>query len=114
MKDGDLTITKYITSQEVHVEFVDTGYETVARAQHIVAGSVKDRSIKPKRVRIQERKARARKGTFYAVICNDGYTSIFKSVREVAETYGIKPSSIYSHLRGETDSRAFASITKSK
>lgn len=114
MRDGLLTITHYVNSQEVHVEFVDTGFETVARAQHIMTGSVKDRSIKPKRVRIQEQKARAKKGTFYAVIDNNGYTSLYKSVKEVAEAFSIKSSSIYSHLRGETDSRAFSSITKSK
>ena len=44
---GDLVVTKYINAREVHVKFIDTGYETVATSGHIKAGSVKDK-LKPK------------------------------------------------------------------
>lgn len=41
---GDLTITEYLSSREVHIKFLGTGYETVATLQAIKAGAVRDRS----------------------------------------------------------------------
>ena len=40
---GDLTVTKYINSQDVHVMFINTGYQTVTLASNIRRGLVKDR-----------------------------------------------------------------------
>ena len=42
---GDLVITKYVNKNEVHVEFVKTGYTTVARMGNIRKGNVKDRLL---------------------------------------------------------------------
>lgn len=42
---GDLVITKYINKSEVHVEFVKTGYTTVARMGNIRKGNVRDRLL---------------------------------------------------------------------
>lgn len=39
---GELVITKYINSYEVHVRFIETGFETVARMSNIRNGKVKD------------------------------------------------------------------------
>ena len=40
---GDLIVTKYINSQDVHVMFINTGYQTVTLASNIRRGLVKDR-----------------------------------------------------------------------
>lgn len=40
---GDLIVTKYINSQDVHVMFINTGYQTVTLASNIRQGLVKDR-----------------------------------------------------------------------
>ena len=42
---GDLVITKYVNKNEVYVEFVKTGYTTVARMGNIRKGTVKDRLL---------------------------------------------------------------------
>ena len=42
---GNLVITKYVDTNEVHVKFVDTGYETVSCICNIKTGRVKDKSL---------------------------------------------------------------------
>lgn len=42
---GDLIVTKYFNYENVHVRFIDTGYETVARIDHIRGGSVRDKYL---------------------------------------------------------------------
>lgn len=32
---GDLVVTKYVNSQDIHVMFINTGYQTVTRASYI-------------------------------------------------------------------------------
>lgn len=44
-ESGNLVITKYVKAKEVHVRFIDTGYETVSQAVTIKRGLVRDRSI---------------------------------------------------------------------
>lgn len=40
---GDLVVTKYVNSQDIHVMFINTGYQTVTRASYIRQGLVKDK-----------------------------------------------------------------------
>ena len=42
---GNLLVTKYINYENVYVRFIDTGYETVARIDHIRDGSVRDKYL---------------------------------------------------------------------
>ena len=42
---GTLTITEYINPHKVNVRFVDTGYETSSRLDHILDGTVRDRLL---------------------------------------------------------------------
>jgi len=42
---GNLVITKYVDTNEVHVKFVNTGYETVSCICNIKTGRVKDKSL---------------------------------------------------------------------
>lgn len=42
---GDLVIVKYIDHRNVHVKFINTGYQTISRADHIRNGEVKDRTF---------------------------------------------------------------------
>lgn len=42
---GDLVITKWVSSNEVFVRFVNTGYETVTSMSSISKGMVRDRLI---------------------------------------------------------------------
>lgn len=114
VRDGLLTIKHYKSSQEVHVVFQETGYETVARAQHILVGSVKDRMKKSKRERIREGKALVREDFKYEVVDRKGKVHLFDSIAKLAEHFCITPTSVYSHMRGETVSRAFATLTKIK
>lgn len=41
-KSGDFIVKKYVSALEVHVEFVSTGYKTIAAAKEVRNGSVKD------------------------------------------------------------------------
>ena len=41
-KSGDFVVKKYVNALEVHVEFVSTGYKTVAAAKEVRNGSVED------------------------------------------------------------------------
>lgn len=41
-KSGDFVVKKYVSALEVHVEFVSTGYKTIAAAKEVRNGSVKD------------------------------------------------------------------------
>lgn len=41
-KSGDFVVKKYVNALEVHVEFVSTGYKTIAAAKEVRKGSVKD------------------------------------------------------------------------
>lgn len=41
-KSGDFIVRKYVSALEVHVEFVSTGYRTIAAAKEVRNGSVKD------------------------------------------------------------------------
>lgn len=40
---GYLTVIDYINNRNVHVKFVDTGYETITRLDTIKEGNVKDK-----------------------------------------------------------------------
>ena len=40
--DGDLIVTKYVSNQEVHIKFVETGYKTKVRMDNLIRGKVKD------------------------------------------------------------------------
>ena len=40
--DGDLIVTKYVSSQEVHIKFVETCFEDVVQMSCIKSGTVKD------------------------------------------------------------------------
>jgi len=40
---GDVIVTKYIDSYNVHVKFLDTGYETVTQMSNVREGNVKDK-----------------------------------------------------------------------
>ncbi|MEK5765992.1 hypothetical protein [Acinetobacter schindleri] len=42
-ENGDLIITRYVSFREVHIIFVDTGYETITQMGNITNGIVKDR-----------------------------------------------------------------------
>ena len=41
-KSGDFVVKKYVSATEVHVEFVSTGYKTIAAAKEVRNGNVKD------------------------------------------------------------------------
>lgn len=42
-KCGNLKVTKYVSSKEVYVSFIETGYSTVTQMKHVLEGCVKDR-----------------------------------------------------------------------
>ena len=42
LNSGDFKVLKYNDSYNVEIQFLKTGYETVARLGHIKSGSVKD------------------------------------------------------------------------
>ena len=42
LNSGDFKILKYNDSKEVEIQFLKTGYETVARLDNIKSGSIKD------------------------------------------------------------------------
>lgn len=41
-KSGDFIVKKYVSALEIHVEFISTGYKTIAAAKEVRSGSVKD------------------------------------------------------------------------
>ena len=43
---GEYVVTKYVSSKEVHIKFIDTGYETVVSVSAIMLGKIKD-NLKP-------------------------------------------------------------------
>ena len=42
-KCGDFIITKYVNAYNVHIKFLNTGYEKVVRNSHILLGEIRDR-----------------------------------------------------------------------
>ena len=42
-KHGSLIVTKYVSSKEVYVRFIETGYTTVAQMYRVLGGEVKDK-----------------------------------------------------------------------
>ena len=42
-KYGDFIITKYVNASNVHIKFLNTGYETVTRNSCILSGEIRDR-----------------------------------------------------------------------
>lgn len=44
-KSGDCVVTKYVRADEVHVKFLDTGFERVTDANSLRKGQVKDTSL---------------------------------------------------------------------
>lgn len=42
-KCGSLIVTKYVSSKEVYVSFIETGYTTVTQMSRVLAGEVKDK-----------------------------------------------------------------------
>lgn len=43
---GDYVVVKYAHSKEIHIKFLDTGYETVVDVSRIAVGNIKD-NLKP-------------------------------------------------------------------
>ena len=43
---GDYIVVKYIDSKEIHIKFIDTGYETVVSVSSVRVGNIKD-NLKP-------------------------------------------------------------------
>ena len=43
---GDYVVVKYIDSKEIHIKFIDTGYETAVSSSTIKVGKIKD-NLKP-------------------------------------------------------------------
>ena len=43
---GDYVVVKYIDSKEIHIKFIDTGYETVVSVSSVRVGNIKD-NLKP-------------------------------------------------------------------
>ena len=45
-KYGDFIVTKYVNFYEVHIKFINTGYERIVSKKHISSGEVRDRFFK--------------------------------------------------------------------
>ena len=105
VKDGLLEVTEYHDSTRIDVRFIESGFRTTARAQHIANGEVKDHTLPTKKELIKQRAEKNRTRPRFLVTTSEGKELLFNNTAQIAEMYNVSRATIYNIMRGDFGTR---------
>lgn len=105
MRDGLLQVVTFHESSRIDVVFIESGYRTTARSQHLLNGEVKDHFKLNKKELIRQRALHNKVRPRFVVITPEGEEKLFNNTTQIANEFDISRGTVYNILRGDYGTR---------